>query len=102
MEEATLFYDLELGFRCKVYDTDYQGFQRKISFFTNDVYLDAGQEEMQRFAKEATRLLFLSLNEESQKELCSDLNDRLSSEFGLMSGDDYEEGAEINENESRH
>jgi hypothetical protein len=44
----------------------------------------------------------LSLTEESQKELCSDLNDRLSSEFGLFSGDDYEEGAEINEDEQRH
>jgi hypothetical protein len=102
MKDATLFYDLKLGFRCKVYDTDYGGFKRNISFVTNDQYLDAGQEEAQSFAKEATRLLFLSLTEESQKELCSDLNDRLSSEFGLFSGDDYEEGAEINEDEQRH
>ena len=102
MKEETLFYDLKLGFRCKVYDTEYQGFQRKISFFTNDGYLDAGQEEMQLFAKEATRLLFLSLTEESQKELCSDLNDRLSSEFGLISGDDYEKEDDSDENESRH
>lgn len=102
MEDKTLFYDLKLGFRCKVYDTDHGGFERKISFVTNDAYLDAGQEEAQRFAKEATRLLFLSLTEESQKELCSDLNDRLSAEFGLIYGDDYEEGVEIDEDEQRH
>ncbi len=100
VEEKILAYDMKLGFRCKVYDVS-RGLLRKISFFANDSYFEAGSREAQTFAKEATRLLFLSLDSESQQSLLSEFNDRLGDEFCIISGDDEDE-EDFDENESRH
>lgn len=77
MEEKELAHEMKLGFRCKVWDVGLR-LERNLSFFTNDGYLEAGSEEAESFAKEATRLLFLSLMSESQQSLLSEFNDLLS------------------------
>jgi len=100
MEEKILAHHMKLGFRCKVYDVGSR-LERSVSFFTNDGYLEAGSEEAEVFAKEATRLLFLGLVSESQQSLLSEFNDLLGNEFCIIREYDEEED-DFDENESRH
>lgn len=100
MEEKILAHDMKLGFRCKVYDVGSR-LDRKVSFFANNGFLEAGSEEAEGFAKEATRLLFLSLVSESQQSLLSEFNDLLGNEFCIISEFDEDED-DFDENESRH
>ena len=94
MKEKILAHDMKLGFRCKVYDVGPR-LERKVSFFTDNGYLEAGSEEAEGFAKEAARLLFLSLLSESQQSLLSELHDLLDNEFSIVRGYDDEEGGDV-------